>query len=125
MQFIKKWYRRTRIDVKRLISNLFPVMYLNMRCVDWQIDYSDWPRCYHLGEYTKTKCKDGTVHEFAVYYGARAHYTVTAWHFWCFGRGRGYTAMQAAKRAVADLQRKDMAFRKHAVQNPLDEMIPD
>lgn len=125
MKLLRKWYHRTRISAKRLVSHLFPVMYLNMRCVDWTIDFADWPRCYCLGSYEKIKCKDGTVHEFGVYYGSRAHYTVTACYFWCAGRGRGYTAMQAARRAIADMERKETKFRKHVIQNPLDEPIPD
>ncbi len=88
------------------LSNLSVLWYLNMRCSDFDLSMADYPRCYIIGLDKPILCSDGEWHTFYKYAGASAHYTCCVSHIFDFGRGRGYTPMQAARRAVRHMNNK-------------------
>jgi hypothetical protein len=88
--FMSVWKTlRRSVKIVRAWINQDAIAYLNLYCSDFTIENADYPRCYTINNGDKY-----------AYYGARAHYTVVAVEFWNAGRGRGYTAWQAAVRAV-------------------------
>ena len=99
------WHLRRKTKLLRAWINRDAIAYLDLHCSDFIIDKADWPRCYGVGP---EDAKTG----FSRYYGSGAHYTVVACMFWYAGRGRGYTAWQAAVRAVRHMDRRGKAQRK-------------
>ena len=73
--------------------------YLDFYCVDWTLEMMDWPPVGH-------QCypKRGTVF----------HYRARAYHFWHCGTGYGRTAMEAAKRAVTNMNTKGSRMKTPA-----------
>jgi hypothetical protein len=103
------WHVRATL---RRIHGVFSVFaHLDNNGTDWTIAKLDWPRTWWTGEYYKP-FPDKNGHRFRKYVPVRAHYVCRVYMFFERSSGVGRTPQEAARRAVAHMDRVNRRWRE-------------